>query len=271
MNKITTERLTLLPLTEKYLGTVHEYASDLENTRYMCHLPSETEEETLDFLRRAGAEWEKEKPSFYEFAVISEGEHIGAVSVYLDDTKTTGELGWIINKKYWGRGFAAEAAAAVIGFARKLGVRRFTAHCDTENGASYRTMETLGMKRIGEHTGRRNRCSDEERCEYEYGLTLPEKVRITAVRSSRYDDLIEKYENPIEHACDISVGDEFYTDGERPAGLCPEAWGVMAPFIKALLSGGGNFFNGWMKDPYSAMVSCNDGFRPVSFYIEAVY
>ena len=102
-------------------------------------------------------------------------------------------------------------------------------------------------------------------------VKLPSKVKITAVRAARYDDLIEKYENPIEHACDVSVGMTFYTDGERPSGLCPEAWGTMEPFISTLLRGGGNFFDGWMRDPHSAMVSCDDGFRPVSFYIEAIY
>ena len=102
-------------------------------------------------------------------------------------------------------------------------------------------------------------------------MNKPKCVKITAVRASRYDDLIEKYENPIEHACDINVGDVFFTDGGRPDGLCLEAWHTMEPFVSALLSGGGNFFDGWMRDPHSAMVSCNDGFRPVSFYIEAVY
>ena len=38
----------------------------------------------------------------------------------------------------------------------------------------------------------------------------------------------------------------------------------------ALAQGGGDFFDGWMRDPYSAMISCNDGFRPVSFLIEAL-
>ena len=37
-----------------------------------------------------------------------------------------------------------------------------------------------------------------------------------------------------------------------------------------LAAGGGNFFDGWMKNPHSAMISCNDGFRPVSFYLEAI-
>lgn len=99
----------------------------------------------------------------------------------------------------------------------------------------------------------------------------PVRVKIVAVRAARYDDLIEKYENPIENACDIRVGDTFYTDGECPSGLCSEAWTAMEPYVRALLRGEGNFFDGWMKNPYSAMISCSDGFRPVSFYIEALY
>ena len=45
------------------------------------------------------------------------------------------------------------------------------------------------------------------------------KCKITAVRTARYDDLMEKYENPIEHACDIREGDKFIANGwTRPQG-----------------------------------------------------
>lgn len=37
-----------------------------------------------------------------------------------------------------------------------------------------------------------------------------------------------------------------------------------------LLCGGENIHGQWMKDKHSAMVSCNDGFRPVSFYLEVI-
>ena len=37
-----------------------------------------------------------------------------------------------------------------------------------------------------------------------------------------------------------------------------------------LSHGGSNLYNGWMKNEKSAMISCNDGFRPVSFLIEAM-
>ena len=44
----------------------------------------------------------------------------------------------------------------------------------------------------------------------------------------------------------------------------------MSPFVMTLAHGGVDFYDGWMKNKASAMVSCNDGFRPVSFLIEAL-
>ena len=96
-------------------------------------------------------------------------------------------------------------------------------------------------------------------------------VKITAVRKANYPDLMAKYENPIEHACDVQEGQMWISrEGEKPADLCPSAWESMERFVKELAAGGGNFYDGWMKDRHSAMISCNDGFRPVSFYIDAV-
>ena len=97
------------------------------------------------------------------------------------------------------------------------------------------------------------------------------KVRITAVRISRYTDLMERYENPIEHACDIHEGDVFISENwQRPEGFCESAWESVSPFVMTLAHGGENIYDGWMKNPRSAMISCNDGFRPVSFYLETI-
>lgn len=97
------------------------------------------------------------------------------------------------------------------------------------------------------------------------------KVKITVMKMIRHDDLIERFENPIEHACDVELGQVFVSvDGKRPSGLCESAWSSMESFVRELACGGGNFFDGWMKDPHTAMISCNDGFRPVSFYLEAL-
>ncbi|MBO7377006.1 MAG: TIGR04076 family protein [Clostridia bacterium] len=96
------------------------------------------------------------------------------------------------------------------------------------------------------------------------------KVRITVVRVACYDDLIAAYENPIEHACEMKVGQVFLCDGwKKPNGFCDSAWETVSPFVLALSHGAKNFYDGWMKNERSAMISCNDGFRPVSFLIEA--
>lgn len=97
------------------------------------------------------------------------------------------------------------------------------------------------------------------------------KVRITAMRQTFYTDLMERFENPIEHACTVHEGQQWIAiDGRCPEGLCAATWETMRPFVESLARGKGNFFDGWMKNPMSAMISCNDGFRPMSFYIEAI-
>ena len=97
------------------------------------------------------------------------------------------------------------------------------------------------------------------------------RVKITVVRMARYDDLMAKYENPIEHACAMREGQVFVCEGwQKPEGMCDSAWETLSPFVMALAHGAENFFDGWMKNPRSAMLSCNDGFRPVSFLVEAL-
>lgn len=102
-------------------------------------------------------------------------------------------------------------------------------------------------------------------------LNNMKKVKITVMRIASYADLMSEYENPIQHACDMKIGRIFIVeDCKQPEGMCDSAWDTLLPFVKELAAGGGNFFDGWMKNPHSAMLSCNDGFRPVSFYLETI-
>ena len=97
------------------------------------------------------------------------------------------------------------------------------------------------------------------------------KVKITAIRQTVYPDLMAKYENPILHTCSVQEGQHWISiNGKCPEGLCPSAWTSMKEFVKQLAQGKGNFYDNWMQNPLSAMISCNDGFRPFSFYLEAI-
>lgn len=96
-------------------------------------------------------------------------------------------------------------------------------------------------------------------------------VRITVMKIVQHTDLISKYENPISHTCDMCINKEFVSiNAEKPLGFCDSAWDSIYPFVKDLANGKENFYDGWMKNKKSAMISCNDGFRPVSFYLEVI-
>ena len=90
------------------------------------------------------------------------------------------------------------------------------------------------------------------------------------MKKALYKDLIEKYENPISDACNMVEEQVFIANGwEKPDGFCDSAWDSLSPFVMALAYGGEDFYEGWMKNKKSAMISCNDGFRPVTFLLEA--
>lgn len=110
--QIKTQRLTLEPLGTKFLVSTHAYASDPELTRLMVFLPTDDLAETERYLKKCEAEAAKERPQFYETAVLLDGRHIGSVSAYLEENGTAWELGWIISREAHGCGYAAEAARA---------------------------------------------------------------------------------------------------------------------------------------------------------------
>ena len=97
------------------------------------------------------------------------------------------------------------------------------------------------------------------------------KVRITVMKKACYQDLIEQYENPLENPCDMEEGMVVVANGwEKPDGFCDSAWDTLSPFVMALSHGAEGLYDGWMKNRKSAMLSCNDGFRPVSFLLETL-
>ena len=170
---LSTPRLTLRPVTLADLATTHAYAGDLENTRFMMFLPYADEAETAAYLLEAENQWHMDAPERYEFAVCLDDRHIGGITLYMQEDRREAELGWVLHKDYWRRGFVTEAARRVMDFARSIGVRRIFACCDSENLASYKTMEKLGMRLVKDDGVRTNRSMGETpRVELTYELLL---------------------------------------------------------------------------------------------------
>lgn len=57
------------------------------------------------------------------------------------------EIGYVFNRNYWGRGYAAESCAALIQQAFAGGVHRIYAECDPRNERSWKLLESLGFRR----------------------------------------------------------------------------------------------------------------------------
>ena len=175
IGEIRTERLALRPIGPQDLESTWAYAGDAENTRLMMFLPFDDLEETRRFLLECAAEWKAPRSDHYELAILLDGAHIGAVSLYFDTEPEAVELGWVLNPRYQGKGYAAEAVRAAMNYAaRRWGIHRFIACCDSENAPSQRLMRRLGMTLMDDAGKRKNRGSDEARTEFRYELELTE-------------------------------------------------------------------------------------------------
>ena len=79
------------------------------------------------------------------------GQLIGNIGIRKENSSDhQAELGYEINPKFWGQGYASEAALAMRNFGfKKLGLHRIWAHCLEENIASRRVLEKVGMRLEG--------------------------------------------------------------------------------------------------------------------------
>lgn len=99
------------------------------------------------------------------------------------------------------------------------------------------------------------------------------KVKITVLKTELYADLVAAYGKPELTPCAaMQVGQVFYADVKCPEGFCHTAWNCIYQYVFALANGGGRegfFYDDWCREPGVAISSCNDGFRPVIFKLEA--
>lgn len=162
---ITTDRLRIRPIEERDAEAVHAYAGDRSITM-MMFLPKETPEETRRFVDSSVQQWTLSEPIDREYVVEWNGDIIGGVNLERCESASDYEMGWIIRTDCRGRGFATEAAAALIACAfGSLRAERVIAHCDARNAPSERVMQKLGMRLVSR---------DGTRCYPKTGVTAVE-------------------------------------------------------------------------------------------------
>ena len=147
---IETERLILRPYKTEDAEDVFAYASDEENTRYMIWERHKTVQDAIDFIGFEMKNYEKGNCFDYAFVLKETGKRIGGGGCMAADIPHCAEIGYIINKRYWGRGLVPEAMSAIIDFfTKELKIKRIEAKYFVGNEKSGRVMEKLGMQYEG--------------------------------------------------------------------------------------------------------------------------
>lgn len=150
---LETERLILKVWTQADADALFEIMRDAPVMRYLADGKPFTFEQVKDFL--IWAENYQKENGFCRWKVIekSSGEIIGSCGFARPHGTEEVELGYLLARKHWGKGFGTEAAHAAkfYGFG-KLGFREIIAMTDLENTASCKVLEKIGFVRRGIET-----------------------------------------------------------------------------------------------------------------------
>lgn len=149
--ELRTPRLLLRECRVTDQAAIHVFASDPEVTRHTVWGPN-TADDTARFLADAVAD-SREAPRARFLLAITE-QHcdlaIGWTRLEIvNRSNRRAELGYALSPAHSGRGYATEAAAAMLDFAFELGLRKVVATCDPLNRGSARVLERIGMRREG--------------------------------------------------------------------------------------------------------------------------
>ena len=147
---IATQRLRLRPFTRGDVDAVHAYRGREDVAEHLFDVALSREECALVLQQRIGqVSWEAEGDKIILAVDDAGGVLLGEVSlIWRSADARQAELGWIFHPDHHGRGYATEAASALLDLAFGPGdMHRVYARCGVGNTASWRLMERLGMRR----------------------------------------------------------------------------------------------------------------------------
>ncbi|MDF2591464.1 MAG: family N-acetyltransferase [Clostridia bacterium] len=163
---VETKRLVLRECRPADFNAIHEYGSDPEVSIYLPWGPN-SEADTGNYLDSILSYQFHNPRKDYEIAIVLKETDllIGVCSIHITNDKTReGFIGYCYNRQYWGKGYASEAAKAILEFGfMKLNLHRIFATCDPKNVGSSKVLEKIGMKREGhlrEHKLQRGKWRD---------------------------------------------------------------------------------------------------------------
>ena len=145
-----TDRLDIRPVTEADLASVFEIHRQDEVNKF---LPYETWQDMQD--AQAWYEVVKERrdsESAEQFVLFEGGKLVGSMIFFsYNANQRECELGYVLNKPFWGQGYMVEALNEMLpSVAKLLNLKHFVATVEAENIASIKLLSRLGFRQSGE-------------------------------------------------------------------------------------------------------------------------
>ncbi len=148
----TTERLILREFSENDWPDVLAYQTDRLYLRYYAWT-ERTPEAVQDFIQMFIAQQQEQPRTKFQFALVlkSSNQLIGNCGIRKASADASeADIGYELSPEHWGRGYATEAARAIVEFGfRELGLHRIWSWCIADNVGSARVLQKLGMQPEG--------------------------------------------------------------------------------------------------------------------------
>jgi RimJ/RimL family protein N-acetyltransferase len=146
-----TDRLRLRPLAMSDATALHPLQRDAEMMRYFGG--PYLREQTDTWLEWHVAMWDQEGYSHWAAELKDDGTFVGWIGLTKvwdsEELLPATEVGWFVDRQYWGNGLATEGARVSLAFGfEDLGLDRILARYDPENLASGAVMEKIGMRHL---------------------------------------------------------------------------------------------------------------------------
>ena len=151
---ITSQRIILRPSAPADAEAIFtNWAQDPQVTKYLRWNPHKSIEETQQFVTRMAKTIPDSNTFDWLMTHKDTGEPFGSMGTYFSKAKNMFEIGYCMMQAAWGKGYATEAATAVLDFATTtLGQTRIYACCAIENTASIKVLTKIGFKYTGDAT-----------------------------------------------------------------------------------------------------------------------
>lgn len=141
---LITDRLILRRPLLSDAAAIYEFACDPEVTRYMDWRTHTDIQDAVEFLESCAPRWESGDEFCWAITIKPENQAIGTIACRVKEY--VADFGYVLNRRYWGQGYATEAVSAVVSWVMSLPeIDRVWATCDIENLASARVLKKTGL------------------------------------------------------------------------------------------------------------------------------